>query len=66
VGVSKKIHVKIFSSFEEEEAAERLRCRQQSDEEREEELREIRRRAFGPDWHRKPMVKVASIEKTNW
>ena len=58
--------LRIFSSFEEENAAEHRRLREMSPSERLRELEILQERRWGPGWATTPMVKRATWERVTW
>ncbi len=58
--------VRIFRSFEEENAAEHRRLSEMSPQERLEEFAVLQARRWGPAWGSMPMVKKATWEKVDW
>ena len=58
--------VEVFSSFEEENAAEHSRLAAMSPEERCQEMAILQERMWGPEWTTKPIEKVASWEDVSW
>ncbi|MEM7588097.1 MAG: hypothetical protein AAF560_32215 [Acidobacteriota bacterium] len=58
--------VKVFNSFEEENAAERRRRARMTPEERLTEFAIVQKRAWGEDWATQPIVKTATWEKVTW
>ncbi len=58
--------VKIFKSFEEENAAEYRRRARMTPEERLAEFAIVQKRAWGEDWASQPIVKKATWEKVSW
>ena len=60
------LRVRVFDSFEEENEAETARRARMTPEERMAEFAIVQARAWGADWYKKPMVKVATWEDTDW
>jgi hypothetical protein len=58
--------IAIFSSFEEENSAEYARFRRMTPNQRLDEFAILQARAFGPNWTKKPIKKIASFEKVKW
>ena len=58
--------VRIFSSFEEENAAEHRRLAKMSPQERLREFAVLQERHWGRDWGDFPMTKKATWEKVSW
>jgi hypothetical protein len=58
--------VQIFSSFEEENQAERQRQGNMTPEERCREFSVLQERRWGKSWTEQPMEKVASYEMVSW
>jgi hypothetical protein len=63
---SLKRKISIFSSFEEENRAEYARFRRMTPNQRLDEFAILQARAFGPNWTKKPIKKIASFEKVKW
>ncbi len=58
--------VEVFSSFEDENAAEHRRLAAMSPEECWGEMAVLQERMWGPEWATTPIEKVASWEDVNW
>jgi len=57
---------RVFSSFEEENAAEHRRLAAMSHRERLQEFSVLQARRWGEDWGRTPIVKRATWERFSW
>jgi len=58
--------VRIFTSFEEENAAEHRRLAAMSPQARLRELAVLQARRWGQDWGEKPITKRATWERLSW
>jgi hypothetical protein len=56
----------IFSSFEEENAAEYRRLARMTPSQRLDEGAILQQRAWGKNWTKKPIKRIVSIEKITW
>jgi hypothetical protein len=63
---ARKSSVAVFSSFEEENAAEHLRCARMTPSQRLDEFAVLQERAWGERWTKKPMKKTATVERVRW
>lgn len=64
--MDRKPEVRVFSSFEEENAANHRRYAEMSPEERLREFAVLQARVWGDRWTSIPMVKTASWERLDW
>lgn len=62
----RSIKVAVFSSFEEENAAEHRRLAKMTPTERWNEMAILQVRVWGKKWTDEPIVKVATWEKVDW
>jgi hypothetical protein len=62
----RKLKIRIFSSLEEENQAEFLRMARMTPAQRLQEAAILQERAWGKDWHKKPIKRIFSIEKVPW
>jgi hypothetical protein len=62
----RKLKIRIFSSFQEENQTEFLRMARMTPNQRLEEAAILQDRAWGKDWYKKPIKKIFSIEKVPW
>ena len=60
------LKIAVYSSFEEENRAERLRCARMTPSQRLDEFAVLQERAWGDRWTKKPMKRIASVEKVPW
>jgi len=60
------LKVRIFSSFEEENAAEHRRLAEMTPQERLRELAVLQKRRWGQAWGEVPMTKKATWERVSW
>jgi len=64
--MKRKIAVRVFSSFEDENADEHRRLAAMSHDERLREFAVLQVRRWGEDWGHAPMVKRATWERVSW
>jgi hypothetical protein len=62
----RKLKIRIFSSFDEENQAEFLRMARMTPAQWLEEAAILQERAWGKDWDKEPMKRIFSIEKVPW
>ena len=66
LGMQRNTDVRVFSSFEEENAAEHQRLAEMSPEERMREFAVLQARRWGKSWGQKPMKMRAIWERLGW
>jgi hypothetical protein len=64
--MERNIEVKVYSSFEEENAAEHRRLAGMTHDDRLREFAVLQARRWGDGWGRAPMEKRASWERVSW
>lgn len=64
--MQRETKVRVFTSFEEENAAEHRRLAAMSPQARLRELAVLQARRWGQDWGKKPIVKKAAWERVPW
>ncbi len=62
----RNMHLTVFSSFEEENAAEYKRRANMTPKQRLAEFATLQARLWGRKWTHEPMIKVAGWEKVDW
>ncbi len=62
----RNLNIKVFNSFEEEEAAEYKRRSEQSPQERMKEFAILQERCWGDKWTKSKIEHVVSYEKVDW
>ena len=64
--MERKIEVRVYSSFEEENAAEHRRLAGMTHDDRLREFAVLQARRWGDDWGRAPMEKRVTWERVSW
>ena len=63
---SADVHIKVFSSFEDENEAEHRRLAAMTPEQRWQEMAVLQGRVWGVDWATKPIERIAHCEVLDW